>query len=45
MRELNLGDGHPGAASGRLSCGSKKEMLKEKERILRDFFRLWSSQK
>jgi hypothetical protein len=44
MRMLNIGDGHPGAASGTVRCGSKQEMLKKKKEMLNQIFRLWSSQ-
>lgn len=44
MRTLNIGDGHPGAASGQVRCRSKQEMLKKKKEILSQIFRLWSNQ-
>jgi len=44
MRMLNIGDGHPGAASGTVRCGSKQEMLKKKKEMLNQIFKLWSSQ-
>ncbi|HVP80210.1 MAG TPA: hypothetical protein VMV04_20200 [Thermodesulfobacteriota bacterium] len=44
MRTLNIGDGHPGAASGTVRCQSKQEMLKKKKEYLSQVFRLWSSQ-
>lgn len=44
MRVLNIGDGHPGAAAGRIRCASKQEMLKKKKDILTRIFKLWSSQ-
>ena len=44
MRTLNIGDGHPGAASGTVRCQSKQEMLKKKKEYLDQIFRLWSSQ-
>jgi hypothetical protein len=44
MRTLNIGDGHPGAASGTVRCSSKQEMLKKKKEMLNQIFRLWSSQ-
>jgi hypothetical protein len=44
MRMLNIGDGHPGAASGTVRCSSKQEMLKKKKEILNQIFKLWSSQ-
>ena len=44
MRTLNIGDGHPGAASGTVRCSSKQEMLKKKKEILNQIFKLWSAQ-
>jgi oligoribonuclease NrnB/cAMP/cGMP phosphodiesterase (DHH superfamily) len=44
MRTLNIGDGHPGAASGTARCSSKQEMLKKKKEMLNQIFKLWSSQ-
>jgi oligoribonuclease NrnB/cAMP/cGMP phosphodiesterase (DHH superfamily) len=44
MRVLNIGDGHPGAASGTMRCSSKQEMLKKKRENLDQIFKLWSSQ-
>ncbi len=44
MRTLNIGDGHPGAASGRIVCRSKPEMLKKKREIMDKIYELWSSQ-
>jgi len=44
MRNLNIGDGHPGAAAGTAQCKSKQEMLKKKKELLEQIFRLWSSQ-
>jgi len=44
MRDLNIGDGHPGAAAGTVQCKSKQEMLKKKKEILSQIFALWSSQ-
>ncbi|MDZ7316223.1 MAG: hypothetical protein ONA69_05680 [candidate division KSB1 bacterium] len=44
MRILNLGSGHPGAAAGMLACSSKEEMLKNKDRLLREIFNLYCSQ-
>jgi hypothetical protein len=44
MRTLNMGDGHPGAASGTVRCSSKQEMLKKKKEMLNQIFKLWSSQ-
>ena len=44
MRVLNIGDGHPGAASGTVRCSSKQEMLKKKKEMVNQIFKLWSSQ-
>jgi len=44
MRSLNMGDGHPGAAAGRVRCASKQEMLKKKKEVLSQIFKLWASQ-
>ena len=44
MRTLNIGDGHPGAAAGTVQCQSKQEMLKKKEELIGQIFKLWSSQ-
>jgi hypothetical protein len=44
MRSLNIGDGHPGAAAGTVRCKSKQEMLRKKEDVLNQIFRLWSQQ-
>lgn len=44
MRRLNIGDGHRGAAAGTVSCQSKAEMLREKERVLNKIFQLWTEQ-
>ncbi|MDI6703504.1 MAG: hypothetical protein QME40_02365 [bacterium] len=44
MRTLNMGDGHPGAASGRIICKSKPEMLRMKKEIIDKIYELWSSQ-
>jgi hypothetical protein len=44
LRELNLGDGHAGAAGGTVYCNSKNEMLKQKQHILQEIFRLWQNQ-
>lgn len=44
MRLLNLGDGHKGAAAGRVSAGSRAEMVKKKEELLKEIGRLWSAQ-
>ncbi len=44
MRELNIGDGHKGAAAGKLMCSSKNEMLKQKQDILDRIFKIWQEQ-
>ncbi len=44
MRELNLGDGHPGAGAGQLDAANKQEMLRKKQDTLDKIFTLWSSQ-
>ncbi|RLB07530.1 MAG: hypothetical protein DRG50_02635 [Deltaproteobacteria bacterium] len=44
MRELNIGDGHKGAAAGTVYADSKAEMLKKKEEMLRKIYELWLSQ-
>lgn len=44
MRELNIGDGHIGAAAGTVYCSSKKEMLKQKENILKQIYKIWQNQ-
>ncbi|MCK5740335.1 hypothetical protein KAH55_14195 [bacterium] len=44
MRELNIGDGHAGAAGGTVYCKSKNEMLREKQAILTEMLRIWQSQ-
>ena len=44
MRTLNIGDGHPGAASSTVPCGSKQEMLKKKKEISDQIFKLWAAQ-
>ncbi|MGQ9508066.1 MAG: hypothetical protein ACUVTN_01560 [Thermodesulfobacteriota bacterium] len=45
MRSLNIGDGHPGAASGQVRCRSKQEMFKRKGEVLNQIFKLWSAQR
>lgn len=45
MRELNLGDGHAGAAGGIIRSKTKPEMIKNKEKILNEIYRLWQRQK
>ena len=45
MRELNIGDGHPGAAGGRIDCRSKDVMLKEKEQTVKKMIQMWKAMK
>ncbi|HEX9973741.1 MAG TPA: hypothetical protein VGD14_16840, partial [bacterium] len=44
MRELNIGDGHKGAAAGKLTCNSKDEMLRQKQFTLDRIFKIWQEQ-
>ena len=44
MRDLNIGDGHRGAAAGKIRCASKNEMLRQKESILKQIFDIWKDQ-
>ncbi len=44
MRELNLGDGHAGAAGGTAYCDSKQEMLQTKKQILQEIYEIWRRQ-
>jgi hypothetical protein len=44
MRKLNIGDGHRGAAGGRVSCRSKDEMLRKKGEFLEKIAGLWKGQ-
>ncbi|HUU29405.1 MAG TPA: hypothetical protein VM123_16505 [archaeon] len=44
MRELNIGSGHTGAASGRVNSSSKAEMLKARERTLEAILAEWNKQ-
>lgn len=45
MRELNIGDGHKGAAAGKMMCSSKNEMLKQKQFVMDRVFELWQEQR
>lgn len=45
MRQLNIGDGHKGAAAGKILCASKNEMLQQKQLILDRIFSLWQAQR
>jgi len=44
MRQLNIGDGHPGAGGGMVSCQSKKENHFQKESLLNRIFKIWRNQ-
>lgn len=44
MNDLGLGDGHAGAAGGRIRCASKQDMLKKKDQILSQIYVLWKKQ-
>ena len=44
MRELNIGDGHKGAAAGTVFCKSKEIKLKQKEFILSKIIDIWQEQ-
>lgn len=44
MRELNIGDGHAGAAAGTARCSSKNEMLKKKKSLLDEIVETWQAQ-
>ncbi len=44
MREINIGDGHAGAAGGTVYCDSKQEMLQAKKRTLLEIFEIWKKQ-
>ncbi len=41
MRDLNIGDGHRGAASGTVNCRSKDEMIRRKNELLEKILRFW----
>jgi hypothetical protein len=41
MRTLGIGDGHIGAAAGKVRCATKEEMLRMKERMLSRIWGLW----
>ncbi len=41
MRELNIGDGHPGAGAGQKQCAGKDEMLKVKEKTVEQIIKQW----
>ncbi len=45
MRQLNIGDGHKGAAGGIVRARSKAEMLKKKEELLKRIYELWKAQR
>jgi hypothetical protein len=42
MRELDIGDGHTGAAAGTIHCSSKDQMLREKKRVLAEIWSMWT---
>lgn len=44
VRELNIGDGHAGAAAGTVYCDSKNDMLKQKQQILEEIYTIWQQQ-
>lgn len=44
MRLLNIGSGHAGAGSGTVSCTSKDEMLRTKQRLLGEIFSMFKQQ-
>ncbi len=44
MDSLGLGDGHKGAAGGRIICESKQDMLNKKQTVLNNIFDLWQQQ-
>lgn len=44
MRVLNIGSGHAGAASGRIDCAGKSEMLKAKRQVLDGILAEWKKQ-
>jgi oligoribonuclease NrnB/cAMP/cGMP phosphodiesterase (DHH superfamily) len=43
MRNLNIGDGHRGAAGGTVGCQSKDEMIRKKGDLLKKLFLLWKT--
>jgi hypothetical protein len=43
MRELDIGDGHTGAAAGTIHCSSKDRMLREKKRVLGEIWAMWKA--
>ena len=43
MRNLNIGDGHRGAAGGTVCCQSKDEMIRKKRDLLKRLFLLWKT--
>jgi len=44
MRILNLGGGHPGAGAGVKHCSGKEEMVKTKDEIIHQIFKLFENQ-
>jgi len=43
MRDLNIGDGHRGAAGGSVYCRSKDEMMRKKRELLGKILLLWKA--
>ena len=43
MRELDIGDGHVGAAAGTVRSESKDQMLRAKKKILADIWKRWKA--
>jgi len=43
MRDLNIGDGHKGAAGGTVNCRSKDEMMRRKRELLEKILLLWKA--
>lgn len=43
MRNLNIGDGHRGAAGGAVNCRSKDEMIRRKQGLLEKVLFLWKT--
>jgi len=41
LRQLNIGDGHKGAAAGLVYCDAKEEMLRKKRELLARIWDLW----
>ncbi len=43
MRDLNIGDGHKGAAGGAVNCRSKDELIRRKRELLEKILLFWKS--